>query len=421
MTVTQSGAREPEPLPRRFGHYHLFDRIGRGGMADIYLARAATGLGPARRVVVKEILRPLCADERFAKMLIDEAKLVAGLRHANVVQVHDLGREDERLFIAMEYVEGFDLHQLLRQVSKRRVGFPAEFAIFIVRETLAALDYAHRARGEDGAALRIVHRDVSPSNVLISFEGEVKLCDFGIAKALGSPFVSGSEDPSGDATGERSKIAGKAAYMSPEHARGEDLDARADLFSAGILLWELCAGRRLYRGSEERMLELAREGAVPPLPERGLPESRRLQTLLDRALCFDREARFEDAEEMLRALDAYASAAKLHASQLRLGAFLTEHFESEVVRVRRHRERAAEALDLGPPVQIEPIADPEVEEESPKASRPSKSSSKPTKDVAFEEDALASQLEGQTGAFPMMLGFFLVVAVLIALAIFLGR
>jgi len=246
-----------ERLPRRFGAYHLFDRIGRGGMADIYLAHASTGLGPARRVVVKEILPALCRDERFASMLIQEAKLVSQLRHANVVQVLDLGREHERLFIAMEYVEGFDLNQLLRRLSKRRIGIPMQFAMLVVRETLAALDYAHRAKSESGGSLGVVHRDVSPSNVLISFEGEVKLCDFGIAKALSAPAVTGGHDrPSDEATGERSKIAGKAAYMSPEHARGEELDGRADLFSAGILLWELCAGRRLYKGSEERMLEL---------------------------------------------------------------------------------------------------------------------------------------------------------------------
>lgn len=349
-----------DPLPRRFGRYLLFDRIGRGGMADIYLARLETEIGAARRVVVKQILPELSRDPRFARMLIDEAKLVSGLRHANIVQVLDLGREGERLFIAMEYVEGFDLDQLLRALSRRRIALPAEFALFVVREVLAALDFAHRATDEEGRPRGIVHRDVSPSNVLISFEGEVKLCDFGIAKALGMPAVASAEPgSSGEAgSGKRSSIAGKAAYMSPEHARGEELDARADVFSAGIVLHELCAGRRLYRGSEEEMLELARRGAVPPLPDRGLPMQAELQGILDRALAFDPKDRWPSAGEMLRALDGYAAAAKLFASQLRFASFLSEHFEAEVVRVRRERERAAQALACGPAVRIDPIEAP---------------------------------------------------------------
>lgn len=350
-----------DALPRRFGAYHLFDQIGRGGMADIYLARATTELGVARRVVVKEILPELSADERFARLFIEEAKLVCQLRHANVVQVFDLGREGDRLFIAMEYVEGYDLNQLLRRLTERRLGLPAQFAIYIVREVLAALDYAHRASTDDGRPIGLVHRDVSPSNVLISFEGEVKLCDFGIAKAFGAPDAGGGRRRSDDeSTGERSKAAGKAAYMSPEQARGQDIDARSDLFAAGIILWELCAGRRLYRGTEEKMLELAREGAVPPLPERGIPNQRGLQDVLDRALAFDPEARFPSAEAMLRALDAWALEAKLFVSQIRFGAFLSDHFEVEVVEVRRQRERAAEALAAGPLVEIEPIASPQV-------------------------------------------------------------
>ena len=348
---------DEERLPRHFGRYQLFDRIGRGGMADIYLARVSAGLGAARRVVVKQILPQLCSDERFATMLIEEAKLVCQLRHANVVQVLDLGREGERLYIAMEYVEGFDLNQLLRRLSKRRIGLPKEFAFFIVREALAALDYAHRAVGADGEPLGLVHRDVSPSNILVSFEGEVKLCDFGIARAFHRSADEGGRDRGSDdeSTGQREKVVGKAAYMSPEHAKGLDLDARADIFCAGILLWELCAGRRLYKGSEDQMLALARAGEVPPLPDRGLPEQARLQALLDRALAHDPADRFETAALMQRALDEYLGATRQFASQIRFGAFLSEHFEQQVVTLRRDRERAAEALDRGPPVRIERV------------------------------------------------------------------
>ncbi len=333
---------DEEGLPRNFGRYLLFDHIGRGGMADIYLARARTELGGGgRRVVLKEILPSLSDDPAFGEMLIQEAKLAAHLSHANVVQVLDLGREGGRLFLAMQYVEGFDLNQLLRRLSKARIALPAEFAILVVREMLRALDYAHRARDDEGRPLGIVHRDVSPSNVLISFEGEVKLCDFGIARAL----RVGEEAPEDDeGLLRRTRVAGKSAYMAPEHARGEAIDARADLFASGILLWELCAGRRLYRGTEEEMLAQARAGSVPPLPDRGFPEAEELQRILSRALEAEREQRYLTAAGMLDELEEYAMRAGLMASQLRFGAFLTDHFAQEIIAVRREREQGAQQL-----------------------------------------------------------------------------
>jgi len=314
----------------------LFDHIGRGGMADIFLARARTGLGGARLTVLKQVLPQLSADTRFGEMLVSEAKLAAHLNHANVVQVFDLGREEDRLFIAMEYVEGFDLNQLLRNLSKSRIPLPAEFAILMVRELLKGLDYAHRARGENGAPLGLVHRDVSPSNVLISFEGEVKICDFGIARAM--RLVSDGDSPYDG------RVAGKAAYMSPEHARGEEIDARADVFAAGILLWELCAGRRLYKGSEEEMLAQAKAGEVPPLPERGLPNADGLARVLIRMTEPNKRYRYATAQEALDDLEAWAADAQLMASPLRFGRFLEGHFAESILTIRRQREEAAREL-----------------------------------------------------------------------------
>ncbi len=340
-------------LPRRFGRYQLFDHIGRGGMAEIFLARSVTELGAERLVVVKQIHEALSCNAMFAQMFIEEAKLSAKLRHANVVQVLDLGREDGLLYMAMEYVEGFDLRQLLSRCSKAKLVLPADFAIFIAREVLSALDYAHRAEDGEGRPLGIVHRDVSPSNVLISLEGEVKLCDFGIARAVG---VTTNEGDSNDA-----RVIGKSAYMSPEHARGEDLDARADVFAAGILLFELCAGKRLYRGTEEEMLELARNADIPVLPDRGLPEQAKLQQVLDRALAKHRDDRFKNAAEFLKALDEYALSARLFASQIRFGTFLTDQFADELIAERRARERGAHAVD---PDLSKPSEPPAHEEHS---------------------------------------------------------
>ena len=344
-------ALDPDRLPRPFGKLQLVDRIGQGGMAEIFLARSPTGLGGERLVVVKQILASLSSGPEFARMFIEEAKLCAGLRHANVVQVFDLGREEGRLFLVMEYVEGFDLHRLLSLCSKSKVPLPPEFALFLVREVVAALDFAHRATDADGRALGIVHRDVSPSNVLMSFEGEVKLCDFGIARAAGLGAADEAR-ATGSSPGAAPRVVGKSAYMAPEHARGEDVDARADVFAAGILLWELCAGRRMRRGTEEAMLEQAKHPDIPALPERGLPAHASLQALVSRALAPDRDARFGSAAEFLRALDAYAHEASMVASPLRFGAFLTDHFGETFLAERRARERAARALALGPAVQI---------------------------------------------------------------------
>lgn len=357
------GAGSGSALPRAFGQYLLFDRIGRGGMAEIFLARTRTEFGGSRRIVVKEVLPELSSDAAFAAMLVREAKLAARLSHRNIVQVVDLGRESGRLFIAMEYVEGYDLNQLLRQLSRRRLPLPLPFALFIVRDVLQALDYAHRAIDEYGAPLGVVHRDVSPSNVLISFEGEVNLCDFGIARALDAD-VRRAGETAGDHEEtriQRIRVAGKSAYMAPEHARGGHVDARSDLFASGILLWELCAGRRLYRGTDAEMLELAKRGQVPELPERDLPDQKRLQAILDRALAFDPAERYQSGAELLEALDRYALSTGLMASQLRFGAYLTDHFAEEIIALRRARERAAEqALHAShiPVAEIEPVTQP---------------------------------------------------------------
>jgi serine/threonine protein kinase len=338
-------------LPRAFGRYLIFDFIGRGGMAEIYLARQKTELGPARRCVVKQILPELASHSSFGDMLVHEAKLAARLSHANVVQVFDLGRADERLFIAMEYVEGFDLNDLLRRCSSAKVPLPLELGVHVVREALKGLDYAHRRMDEDGKPLGIVHRDVSPSNLLVSFEGEVKVCDFGIARA-NDALSNGSTPHELDEA-----LKGKAGYMSPEHARGEPIDARADVFAAGIVLWELAAGRRLYKttGGRASLLDQARRADVPSLPEKGLPSEDKLRGVLAKALAPDRDARYASAAAMQRALEDYAASAGLMPSPPKLGEWLERSFGEDILAQRRARERAAAALERGAAVVLEAV------------------------------------------------------------------
>jgi serine/threonine-protein kinase len=314
--------------PRRFGPYTLFELVGRGGMAELFLARAETGLGATRLVVVKLILPAFSNDPRFAEMLIHEAKLAARLSHRRIVQVHDLGRDEDRLYIAMEYVEGFDLNVLLRLCSEKNEGLPAEHALGIVADVLEGLDYAHRRTAESGGPLGLVHRDVSPSNVLISYEGEVKLCDFGIAHANDVVREEASE-----------ALKGKAGYMSPEHARGESLDARADVFAAGIILWELLAGRRLYKSRAElSLLEQARRAEIPSLPEKGLPNHAELARIVARALAPSREDRYATAGAFLRDLEGYLAGAGLLASRLKLGEWIAATFGTKLIEQRRASE-----------------------------------------------------------------------------------
>ena len=324
-------------LPRAFGSYLLLDRIGRGGMAEIFLARATNDLGVARRVVVKLIAAEYSSDPVFTRALISEAKLAAQLSHTNIVRVLDLGREDDRLYIAMEYVEGFDLNQLLGRLSRERIPLPLEFALLIVRSLLAALDCAHRAVDADGTLLGVVHRDVSPANVLISLEGEVRLCDFGIARAF-APEASADDEP----LFQHAIWAGKGWYVAPEHARGQDVDARSDVFAVGVLLWELCAGRRMYKRDDMSWLDPERAMAIPSLPAREFPESEWLHKILDKALAFDPAMRFQSAYQMLTELEEYALATQLMASQLRFAAFLGMHFEAAFAELRRLREQAAD-------------------------------------------------------------------------------
>ena len=333
-------------LPRTFGRYTLFEEIGKGGMAQIYLARAETELGATRLAVVKEILPAFADDTRFADMLIHEAKLAAQLGHRRIVQVFDLGKEDDHLFIAMEYVEGFDLNALLRKCTENKAPLPAPHALGIVADVLEGLDYAHRRTGEDGEPLGVVHRDVSPSNVLISFEGEVKLCDFGIAHA--NDVVK--EEASSEA------LKGKAGYMSPEHARGEKLDARADVFAVGIILWELLAGRRLYKPkSDVPLLEQARRADIPTVPDKGVPGHAQLETIVMKALAKDRDDRYPSAGAMLRELEAFLAENNLAASRLELGKWIGTTFGTDLLDRRRASERRLPKSH--PPLRIPPVSD----------------------------------------------------------------
>lgn len=232
--------------------YELGERIGLGGMAEIFLGKATAGGGFEKPVAIKRILPHLSQDKRFVEALITEAKTLSRLRHRNVVQIYDVGLGDDgQYFLVMEYVDGLDLGRMYESLEKRSRRLPLDVALYITGEVCEALEHAHNARGEDGQPLGLVHRDVSPSNVLLSRSGEVKLTDFGIAKRTE------------EATG-HGGVRGKFAYISPEQAHNRRVDARSDVYSLGILLFELVTGHRLFSDLPDfEALRAVREGRMP--------------------------------------------------------------------------------------------------------------------------------------------------------------
>ncbi len=276
--------------PEVFGKYHLLEKIATGGMAEVYRARSYGMEGFEKILVIKRVLDHLAKDEEFIQLFQYEALIAVELQHVNIVQVFEFEQVEGQFYIAMEYVHGLDLARLLTRA--RRMGpFPVPLALFIVCEVLKALEFAHSCTDSHDRPMNIVHCDISPQNMLISYAGEVKITDFGISRAAMQ------------ATGTHKVVRGKYAYMSPEQVEGRDLDGRSDLFSLGIVLWELLAGRRLFKArTREETLSRVRRAEVPSL--RGFrPEiSEDLEDIVFKALSRRREDRYETAADLLEAL-----------------------------------------------------------------------------------------------------------------------
>jgi serine/threonine-protein kinase len=240
---------------RSFGRYRLLEPLASGGMADVFRAEHAAAEGVTKEVALKLVRGEYAARSDFVQMFIQEARLAARLTHANLVQVFDFDQVDGRYYIAMELVRGRHLGQVVERCRELGVRLGLARAVHVGAEVAKGLAYAHRVAGADGRPLGLVHRDVSPHNVLVSFEGEVKLADFGIARAMN---LGGLTEPG--------TLKGKIAYMAPEQARSAPVDARADVFSLGVVLWELCAGRRLFARESDAAALAAVLGDEPPSP-----------------------------------------------------------------------------------------------------------------------------------------------------------
>ncbi|HKA88305.1 MAG TPA: serine/threonine-protein kinase [Haliangiales bacterium] len=299
-------------FPVAFGRYQLVERLAVGGMAELFKARVVGAHGFQKPVVIKKILPHLAVDANFVSMFIDEAKITARLEHPKIAQVLELGTIQDHLYIAMEYVEGVDALGVLRACAQRKQPLPAHVAVHIAHEVLDALDYAHQARDDDGRPLGIVHRDISPSNVLISRRGDVKLADFGIAHAL---------DRQGKT--QAGMLKGKYGYMSPEQVVGAELDSRSDLFSVGILLAEMLMGRRLFTAPNELdVLLMVRDVKLDRLDKYGGHIEPDLKAIVLRGLARELKNRYPSAGVFRDVLGEWLYSKRQRVTPSELAAFV---------------------------------------------------------------------------------------------------
>jgi serine/threonine-protein kinase len=307
----------------RFGKYTLLRKLATGGMAEIFLAIQRSVAGFEKLLVIKRILPQMNNDRAFIEMLLHEARVAATLSHPNIVQIFDVGEVDGTFFIAMEHVHGEDLRSIVRQMKKQGVlEFPLEHALAIALGMCAGLAYAHEKTELDGTPLGIVHRDISPQNVVVTFSGDVKIVDFGIAKS----DVKATQDPT-----KSGKLKGKVPYMSPEQARGETVDLRTDIFATGILLFELTTGKRLFKGaSEYETLKLICDKDYPR-PSQVRPDyPLGLESIVMRALSRDPEQRYPNARALQADLEEFIRKRQIAVSNLALNKFMQSLFEEKL-------------------------------------------------------------------------------------------
>ena len=281
--------------PKQIGRYTIIDRLAVGGMAELFKATLSGDHGFSKLVAIKKILPHLAQDQTFVEMFIDEARITAQLDHKHIVQVFELGTDSDTPYIAMQFVDGVDVLALLRECARTQIRLPPDIAALIARDVLDALDYAHNAIGNGGRSLGIIHRDISPGNVLLSWRGDVKLTDFGIARAAERRHKT-----------EAGTLKGKYGYMSPEQVSGQEIDARSDLFSVGILLAEMVMARRLFTSTNDLdILLMVRDARLDRMHKYASEFPVELRVLTTRALQRRAEDRWQSAAQFRDALDEW--------------------------------------------------------------------------------------------------------------------
>ncbi len=311
--------------PLQIGKYMPIAELGRGGMADVYLSATHGPAGFRKLLVVKKLRATLADDPEFVSMLLDEARIAARLNHPNVVQTYEVGSVDGEYFIAMEYLEGQPLHRLIRR-SIEKASYDSQMQYGIIADVLAGLHHAHELADYDGAPLAIVHRDISPHNIFVTYDGQVKVVDFGIAKAAGRISAATREGV----------VKGKMRYMAPEQALGHDVDRRADIFSVGVLLWTAATGERFWNGLDEIAIITRLIGRdIPGSPRAVRPEvPEEVDRICKRALCGDPLGRYATAFEMQSEIESYLAASGGKPAARNVGSLVSTLFAKERADVR---------------------------------------------------------------------------------------
>jgi len=316
-----------------FGKYLLLERLAAGGMAEVYLAKSFGAGGVSKFVAVKRILPQFSDNQEFIDMFKEEAKLVMNLSHSNIVSIYDFGIERRQFYLVMEYVEGQNLRQVLTYMKKNSKYFSIDQIVYIAREAASGLDHAHRSLDKGtNKHLNITHRDMSPQNVMLSFEGEIKIVDFGIAKAE----TQLEQTRSGT-------IKGKFGYMSPEQAEGQPVDARTDIFSLGIVLWELLAQDRLFSAqSETATLKKIRDCIVPPIRKLNPAVDVELERIVAKCLTKDRVQRYQTSEDLTKDLGKFLNMRYPDFSKQEFSKFLKDMYQEAYLENREKLARLAQ-------------------------------------------------------------------------------
>lgn len=325
-------------MPKRFGKYTLLRKLAQGGMAELFLAIQRSVAGFEKLIVIKRILPAVSQDTAFIEMLLHEARIAATLSHPNVCQTFDVGQAEGSFFIAMEHVHGEDLRSIVRQMKKRDVAeFPVEHAIAIVLGMCAGLAYAHEHHDMNGKQLHIVHRDISPQNVVVTFAGDVKIVDFGIAKS----------DKKFSESTKSGKLKGKVPYMSPEQARGDMVDARTDLFATGVMLFELTTGKRLFKGASEfETLKLICDEEYPLPSQVRADYPKDLESIVMRALAKNKDERYPSARAMQRDLEEFVRRHRVPVSNSALHAFMQDLFHDKLAAQKEALSQGKQLADI---------------------------------------------------------------------------
>lgn len=355
MAEAQAARRDPA----RFGKYTLIDRIAVGGMAEIFLARQAGLEGFEKLIVIKRIRPHLSKQPNFVKMFLNEAKLAAQLNHPNIVQIYDLGKIGESYFIAMEYVFGRDMRRIIPKADQMGIPFPMVYALKIASSVCEGLYFAHQKADLYGNPLNIVHRDVTPENIFVSFDGTVKVLDFGIAKAANQIEQTRAGE-----------IKGKLSYMSPEQCMGKPLDCRSDIFSLGVVLYEWLTGFKLFTGeSEVAILKSITEGKIyrPSYFKADIPEG--VENILMKALEKDREKRYQTAWDFQYDIDQFLSQYEFTPSNIHLSNFIKQLFFDELEEEKQRLGAARRPEHEGEVISVEEVIS-ELEPLPPQADEP---------------------------------------------------